>query len=280
MSRSLPPDRAPRSRDQDSKNWQQWLLFGVGGLFLVGTIVVIAGSGLPFGGVQDDNTTMTPTPTTSDGTPPSTATATPTPTPTPTDRVEYRVNVGGQRLDATDDGPDWIADSAESPATYLNHQASDTTISNTSDPITVEDDVPESVPQEMFKTDRFEQGGGLFSQSEEMTWAFPVNPDHDYEVRIYVMEGYFTDGAPEQSGEEAYSDGGPRSFDVSIDDETVLQRYEPFVEHGHDVGAVNAFQTTPDDGTLTVQFHRGEENPIVSGVEIVDKGPSEENGPG
>ncbi|RRJ31811.1 hypothetical protein EIK79_05980 [Halocatena pleomorpha] len=216
---------------------------------------------------------MTPTPTaTPTPTPTTTPTATPTTTPTPTERVEYRVNVGGQRLDAPD-GPDWIADSANSPATYLNHEASETTVSNTTDPITVEDNVSESVPQKMFKTNRFEQGSGLFNPSEEMTWTFPVDPDREYEVRIYVMEEYLTDGEPQQSDEAAYTEAGPRSFDVSIENETVLRGYNPFLEHGHDVGGVNAFQTTSEDGTLTIQFHRGEENPIVSGIEIVDKGP-------
>ncbi|WP_185715529.1 malectin domain-containing carbohydrate-binding protein [Halocatena pleomorpha] len=240
------------------------------------------GSGIPLGGVlnststpstETPQTTVTPTPTaTPTPTPTTTPTATPTTTPTPTERVEYRVNVGGQRLDAPD-GPDWIADSANSPATYLNHEASETTVSNTTDPITVEDNVSESVPQKMFKTNRFEQGSGLFNPSEEMTWTFPVDPDREYEVRIYVMEEYLTDGEPQQSDEAAYTEAGPRSFDVSIENETVLRGYNPFLEHGHDVGGVNAFQTTSEDGTLTIQFHRGEENPIVSGIEIVDKGP-------
>lgn len=273
MSRASPPDRISPSRDQDSKNWQQWLLFGVGGLFLLGTIVVIAGPGLPFGGVSEDNTTPTsdetPQPTT-------TTTSTPTPTPTPTERVEYRVNAGGQRLEASDDGPDWIADSANSPATYLNHEASDTLVSNTSDPVTVESTVSESVPPELFKTNRFEQGGGLLSQPDEMVWTFPVDPDHEYEVRIYVMEEFFTQGDSGRPGETAYSEGGPRIFSISIENQLVLEGYEPFAEHGHDVGAVNAFETTSDDGTLTVQFHRGEENPIVSGIEIVDKGPRDD----
>lgn len=246
----------------------------------------MGGLGIPFGGGTEGTPTPTPTstptttPTANTETPSSTATPTatptPSPTPTPTERVEYRVNAGGQRLDAID-GPDWIADSPGSPATYLNHEASDTAVGNTSDSITVEDNVSESVPREMFKSNRFEEGGGLFSQSEEMTWTFPVDPDHNYEVRIYVMEEYFTDGTPNQSGEAAYSEDGPRSFNISIEGRTVLKEYEPFVEHGHDVGAVNAFRTNPNDGTLTIQFHRGKENPIVSGIEIVDHGPRNED---
>ncbi len=273
MSRASPPDRISPSQDSDSNNWQQWLLFGVGGLFLLGTIVVIAGPGLPFGGVSDDNTTTTPV----DETQQPTSTATPTPTPTPTERVEYRVNAGGQRIEATDDGPDWIADSAGSPARYLNHEAADTIVSNTSDSITVENPVSESVPREMFKSYRFERGGGLFSQPDEMTWAFPVDPEHEYEVRIYVMEPFFVDRNPDRPDERLYSEGGPRTFDISIEDEIVVEGYEPFVEHGHDVGAVKAFETSPDDGTLTIQFHRGAENPTISGIEIVDKGPRDAN---
>lgn len=124
----------------------------------------------------------------------------------------------------------------------------------------------------MFKTYRFHDPPVLGS-NEEMVYEFPVKPGHRYEVRLYVMEPYFVKGPTNRPGEESYSVGGPRTFGVSIDNKTVLSNYEPFVEHGHDVGAVKSFTISNDDGTLSIRFLPETENPVISGIEIIDKGP-------
>nr|WP_264383078.1 malectin domain-containing carbohydrate-binding protein [Halocatena marina] len=280
VSRSPPYDQS--SRTQDSDNWLQWALFGLGGVFLLGSIIVLVGvPGLPLGGLTDTNSTsLSPTDSVSPVPDPTeTERQMPVPTATatsePSDTTIYRINVGGPRLKATDNGPDWLADQENAPSTYLNHRVSDTVVNDTPDPITVENAVSATTPQSLFKTYRFSRKPKLWQK--EMEWGFPADPNSVYEVRIYVVEPFFTSGQSGRPSEESYSEEGPRSFDVVIENKTALQNYEPFVEHGHDVGAVKSFETTVDDGSLTIRFHHRVENPVISGIEIIEKNPGNGN---
>lgn len=230
--------------------------------------------------IASESSNATPT---TDGSPTAEPTADETPTETPTTTTEefsptvrYRLNAGGPRLSATDDGPDWLADTSARPSTYLNHQESSTAVSNTSDQIQLERTVPQTIPRTMFKTYRF-HNPSVFNTGEEMEYEFPVDPGHRYEVRLYVMEPYFVAGQTAKPSERPYSDGGPRTFGVSINGNIVLQEYEPFAEHGHDVGAVKSIPVSSNDGRLTIRFLTEQENPVISGIEIIDNGPVNES---
>ncbi|WP_129114530.1 malectin domain-containing carbohydrate-binding protein [Halegenticoccus tardaugens] len=205
--------------------------------------------------------------------PTETATATPTPSPSPGGGAEpvYRINVGGPRI-AVDGGLDWSPDTADAPSSHFNSGRTDTVAHRTPDEITTEDDVPSTAPDAMFQTYRFDRGSDD-EGDEEMVWRFPVDPNRAYEVRLYVVEPFFTDGESGRDYERPYDEGGPRSFGVEIGGETAMENYEPFREHGHDVGAVQSFKATDDDGVIEVRFLREVENPTVSGIEIVDAGP-------
>lgn len=274
-------------RGQISGSGVQWLLFAVGGVLFLGAVLVVAGApGVLLDGPPGDGggtPTATPaaaTPTT-DGTPGgqtaggSTATATATPSGSNA-TVIYRVNAGGPRL-SVDDGPDWSADLAEDPSKHLNAAESNTVTNDTPDSITVESDVPSTTPKEMFRTYRFERGAEK-PQYEEMVWNFSVEPGRVYEVRVYDMEPYFTDGEGGREYEKSYQKHGPRSFGIAVENEVVLENHEPFKAHGHDVGAVHTFRTTAEDGVLTVRFLHETNTPTVSGIEIVAVG--SENGTG
>jgi hypothetical protein len=265
---------------------------------LLGTVTLLVGiPGTPLGVLGTDNGTVSTTVSATNGGPPSVTTGTrdtetseaetrgtdtskssvtdtAQSTINETNTVLYRVNVGGPRLESNDDGPDWSADRETNPSNYLNVRESKTVVNYTPDRITVENGVRSTVPNAMFKTYRFSQGADT-KQYAEMVWSFPVDPNRDYAVRLYFIEPYFTDGPSGRKYEEPYSEGGPRSFGVAIENEVVLTHYEPFVAHGHDVGAVESFEVTVDDGVLTIRFLRERENPIVSGIAIIDTGPRE-----
>lgn len=264
------------SADQRSGNRLQLLLFAVGGLLFLGGIVAIGlpdtMPGGPAAGI-DNGSSGGSTPTESaraspTGQPASTSTSSPD---EPTAQPIHRVNVGGPRLEAGGGGPAWSADRADAPSQYLNVDEADTAVSDTPDDITVEEDVPSTAPEAMFKRYRIERGGDD-PRTEEMVWRFPVDSGRDYEVRLYVIEAFFTDGEPGRAYEERYSEGGPRTFGVAIENEVVMENYEPIAEHGHDVGAVKSFEVTTDDDVLTIRFRRERENPTVSGIEIVETG--------
>lgn len=282
----------------------QLLLLCLGGLLFFGAALVAVGlPGFPGGGLDDENATS-PTPE-EDGDAPTDSDATETDesddgddgssneggdddtddsddtdggddaendsADDAEDAVAYRVNVGGPAI-SVDGGADWSADGPDAPSQYLNADGSDTVATSTPDDITVENDVPSTAPTEMFQTYRWDRDSGA-----EMTYEFEVDPDREYEVRLYFLEAYFVEDESEaRDGEVPYDEGGPRIFDVAIDDEVVLDDYEPYEEHGHDVGAVKAYDVTSDDGTITIRFGHEVEDPTVSGIEIVDTGPRED----
>jgi hypothetical protein len=304
------------SNSQRAQGWIQWVLLGVGGLFFFGGVLLVVGvPSIPVGGLAADDDPASSTPTidttqapesTASGTEPTTTTSTTTqqptestttatttpkqtnttsPTPsgpanqtnnttTSSTNVAYRINVGGPIVSANGSGPAWTADTANNPSSYLNSRESDTVVQSTPDNITTEGNVPPGVSDAVFKTYRFDRANN--GQAEEMVWRFPVEQNTNYEVRLYVLEAYFTPGDSGRDYEEPYSDGGPRTFGVEINGDEVISNYEPFTEHGHDVGGMKTFEVTAEDGMIEIRFLREVENPTVSGIEIVETGASDE----
>ena len=302
------------SNSQRAQGWIQWVLLGVGGLFFFGGILLAVGiPTIPFGGLAADgdaasstptiettqapestasDTESTPSTTTQQPTESTTATTTPeqtkTASPTPSApanqtnnttnssaNVAYRINVGGPTVSANGSGPAWAADTANDPSSYLNVRESDTVVHSTPDNITTEGNVPPGVSDAVFKTYRFDRANNR--QAEEMVWRFPVEQKTNYEVRLYVVEAYFTSDDSGREYEEPYSEGGPRTFGIELNGEEVLSNYEPFEEHGHDVGGMKSFEVTAENGMIEIRFLREAENPTVSGIEIVETGTSDEN---
>lgn len=260
-------------RDRLSGNRIHILLVSFGGVLCLAAILLTVGvPGMPsVGPLADDGPGEAPNPDEVANQP------TEEETPAEENATVYRVNVGGQMIPAND-STDWAADHKDDPYPYLNHRESDTVTTQTPDNITVEDDVSNDTPNEIFQSYRWDRNGGD-EQHEDMTWEFPVDENREYEVRLYFVEAFFVEDEEDgRTPEIAYEDGGPRIFDVAVNDEIVLNQYEPFEEHGHDVGAVKTFEVTDHDGVITIQTLRGANSPVISGIEIVDIGPSDENG--
>ena len=175
--------------------------------------------------------------------------------------ILYRVNAGGPSLTVSD-GPDWTADSATNPSQYRG--SDNTQISEFSENVdSTTDAVPDGTPIEVFTSARWDQPDG-----GAMQWDLPVEAGTEVEVRLYLAEPYVgaPDGAPGQPGE--------RQFDVSIEGQEVLTNYDIYADVGYATGTMKSFTTTVDsDGTLDVDFaHGAANNPIVSGIEVVEVG--------
>ena len=182
---------------------------------------------------------------------------------TPTDgEAVYRVNAGGSQLSATDSGPAWESDTNNDPSQYRSSADSDNSDMSgpDGDTVTVQDVVPDSTPADLYQSTRYDPATG-----SEMQWGFPVQSGETYEVRVYVAETYLTD----DSGSNPNSQDGPREYDVTIEDQTVLDDYNMYQELGHDVGSVKTFEVTPSDDTLNVEFLHELENPMIAGLEVV-----------
>jgi hypothetical protein len=180
--------------------------------------------------------------------------------------VVYRVNAGGAEVPATDGGPAWSADTAAAPSQYLNADGDNGLLTySTGDSITLDGSVPTSTPTSVFQSERYDvDTAGSTADDVEMLWSFPVTQGETYEVRLYFAE-IFLDSS--NVGTQ-----GPRTFDVLIEGETALDDYNIYQQFGHDVGVMEAYEVTPTDGTIDVEFLHVQENPKVSAIEVVKVG--------
>jgi len=197
---------------------------------------------------------------------PVTTTTVGTETPAePTTEVVYRVNAGGPPLAPSGDGPGWSGDTADNPSAYGNAEHSGSRQTDTNDRISVGPSVPSSTPRELFRTGRYDDDDPRTSEDDpEMQWSFPVRRGETYVVRLYFAEIWLN-----ETGSHLNEDVGPRRFDVRIEDDVVMERYDIYADVGPDRGTMKEFRVTEADDTLEITFLHVIENPHVSGIEIV-----------
>ncbi len=165
--------------------------------------------------------------------------------------VIHRINAGGPSLASPDGGPAWASDSATAPSP-LHTSGSRTSASDNTWATTTA--VPAATPWELFSTRRYDPAGG-----GEMQWSLPVASGRQTEVRLYFANRCSCGDAP-----------GERLFDVTIDGRLVLDDYDIVREVGNHVGTMKSFAVT-SDGRIDIHFGHVVENPVVSGIEVVDR---------
>jgi hypothetical protein len=204
--------------------------------------------------------------TTATGAETSTTTTVGTETPAePTTEVVYRVNAGGPPLAPSGGGPGWSGDTADNPSPYGNAARSGSQQADTNDRITLGPSVPSGTPGELFRTGRYDADESEISEDDpEMRWSFPVQRGETYVVRLYFAEIWLS-----ETGSFTNEEWGPRQFDVRIEGEVVLERYDIYADAGPDRGTMKAFRVTATDDTLEVTFLHVIENPHISGIEII-----------
>ena len=105
-----------------------------------------------------------------------------------------RVNAAGPTLLATDNGPDWAADTGDQPL-----ERTTTANTNAADwgnlPITRGANLPASTPTGLFSTERWSP-----SDSPNMQWDFPAPAGHNLTVRLYFSNGYSGTGQRRTAG--------------------------------------------------------------------------------
>ena len=184
-------------------------------------------------------------------------TAPPNPSPG-SDTTLFRVNAGGPLIAATDGGPDWLADTSTNNSDFLLDPGSNRTTTFPAAAISPGPTVDSSVPTSIFTTERFDGPGGT-----EMQYAFDVPAAGDYEVRLYLANGFLGTSAP-----------GQRVFDVALEGSVPsnLNDVDLSAQFGSRIGGVISNVVTVDDGTLNIEFLHGVQNPLVNGIEIVQLG--------
>ncbi|WP_396634844.1 putative Ig domain-containing protein [Maribacter sp. R86514] len=174
--------------------------------------------------------------------------------------VFYRVNTGGPQITAIDGDIDWEGDTQGSNSTYLANAGSNQTFSFDADGGS---GVPSSTPNQIFKTERADSAPG----APNMTYSFPVTQSGNYEVRLYMANGWLGTSEAEQ-----------RLFDVQIEGLTypALDDIDLSATYGHEVGTVISHIIPVTDGEINIVFvHGAIENPMINGIEILDASDTE-----
>lgn len=169
---------------------------------------------------------------------------------TGTSNVLYRVNAGGSSVQATDNGPDWSADTdATSP--YRN---SGSNAAGYNPGAQLDSTVPTTTPSTIFDSERWDP-----ADSTEMQWTFPVTAGTPIEVRLYLANRC-----------SCTSQTGQRVFNVSLNGQPWLTNEDLVADVGDQTGTMKAKDiTAPATGQVTISFGHVTENPLVNGIEIV-----------
>ncbi len=174
--------------------------------------------------------------------------------------IFYRVNTGGPQITAIDGDIDWEGDTQGSNSAYLANAGSNQTFSFDADSGS---SVPTTTPNQIFKTERADSAPG----APNMTYSFPVTQSGNYEVRLYMANGW-----------EGTSEAEQRLFDVQIEGLTypALDDIDLSATYGHEVGTVISHIIPVIDGEINIVFvHGAIENPMINGIEILDASDTE-----
>ncbi|MGD1945197.1 MAG: PKD domain-containing protein [Croceivirga sp.] len=176
--------------------------------------------------------------------------------------VLYRVNAGGPQIASIDGDIDWEEDTVLNPNQYLSNSTVNKTFGGSVS--TVDGSVnPSSTPFSIYETERFDDVPG----SPNITYSFPVPQSGNYEVRLFMGNGF--DGSSQQ---------GERIFNTTIEgvDYPLLSDIDLSASYGHNVGTMISHVVSVSDGLLDIQFVHGIiENPLINGIEILDAPNSE-----
>jgi Malectin domain/Domain of unknown function (DUF5122) beta-propeller len=177
-------------------------------------------------------------------------TTTRTACPAPDTSVLYRIDAGGPELPSIDCGPAWSAD--EDAASPFRNEGSNAAGWGPIAGVTAA--VPSGTPRAIFESERWSP-----SDNPPMQWSFPAQAGSHLQVRLYFSNSY--DGT---------SQPGQRQFDVTLDGTLILNDYDIVADVGNRTGTMKSYNIT-SDGTVNIDFTHVVENPLINGIEIVDR---------
>ena len=180
------------------------------------------------------------------GGPSSTATTTITVNPVVLTPWSLRINAGGAVLPGG-----WTGDL--SPAsTYGNSTAAKSWVVATTSAITTTDaSIPAGTPSALFQSARYDGSAGA-----NMAYTIPVPSSGQYLVRLYFAEYQMTAA-------------GKRKFSIAINGTTVLTNFDIFTAAGGKLKGIARAFTVTASSTITIGFTRGNENPVIQGIEVI-----------
>lgn len=188
------------------------------------------------------------------------------------DAVLYRVNAGGTLVPdplGNFEADQSVANAGGSattgtPSPYVNTAAPavDKTFGATTPLVANTTGYPDAV----FQTERWSDA----ANPNNMNWSFPTG-DGTYRVNLLFNENWADENATAANN---------RIFDVQIEGITVLDDYRPSGDGTEvNIAKVESFLTLVNDGTLNINFIKGNQNPAIKGIEILSVTPTSGDGP-
>ena len=191
---------------------------------------------------------------------------------TPVPQVLYRVNAGGALV--ADVNGDFEEDQSVAqaggsanlgtPSTYLN--LTPPAVDKTSGATTPLVQNNTGYADVIFQTERWSDA----ANPNNMQWSFPTG-DGTFQVNLLFNENW---------ANENVTTANNRIFDVEIEDVVVLDDYRPSVDGTEiNIAKVETFQVEVSDGILNIDFIKGNQNPSIKGIEILNTTPVNVEGP-
>jgi hypothetical protein len=168
----------------------------------------------------------------------------------------YRVNTGGPEIPAIDGGIDWSEDTTVTNSDYLIEDATNFTYNGGNISSTTSAVDPTKVPLSIFASERSDNSAG----APNVTYAFPVAENGNYEVRLYMGNAF-----------SGTSEPGERIFNATIEGNLYpdLTKIDLSASYGHEVGTMISHIVTVNDGVINISLiHDDIENPLINGIEI------------
>ncbi|MEO1331804.1 MAG: malectin domain-containing carbohydrate-binding protein, partial [Pseudomonadota bacterium] len=173
--------------------------------------------------------------------------------------ILYRVNVGGEALAAVDDGPDWEESSKDDISVYsVGESIRGGDLALAIDLSNVDAGV---APSEMFNSHYWDNR----TTPEAMHWAFAVETGKEYRINLYFAET-----------QSKFNETKIREFDFTVDGVSVaeFQDVNPYLDGGGQTGgaSMRSAVVTAADGLLDIVSAVDQQNPLLSGIEIIEIG--------
>ncbi len=176
-----------------------------------------------------------------------------------------RINAFGPELAATDGGPNWLADTEADPIGFFGSGDGSAPF-NRGDIIPAgsvqrDADLPGSVPSELFELTR--SSDGPISYDVALSDLGVNGQDGEFRLNLFFAESAFAPGS--------------RVFDILVEDALAFDNFDASASFGVDTGGVISTTVTVTDGELNLDLLTGAQsgpggvqNPIISGIEIVE----------
>lgn len=171
--------------------------------------------------------------------------------------ILYRINAGGPEIASIDNDLVWSADQSSNNSPFLVEPGTNTTYAGTITNLDPSIDT-NTTPLGIFDTERFDEASG----APNMIYSFPVSKNGNYEIHLYMGNGYSGTSQP-----------GERIFDALIEgiDLPLLTDIDLSEKFGHASGGVISHIVKVSDGAIDIEFlHGAIQNPLVNGIEILD----------